>query len=53
MSYSKRDWVQVTVPLRPAEHTEIKARAEQEDRSMANYIRSKLLPSIPKSKGDK
>lgn len=52
MSYNKRDWVQVTVPLKPAEHTEVKARAEQEDRSMADYIRSKLLPS-PKQKGDK
>jgi hypothetical protein len=53
MSYNKRDWVQVTVPLKPAEHTEIKARAEQEDRSMANYIRSKLLTSIPRQKGEK
>jgi len=53
MSYNKRDWVQVTVPLTPSEHTEIKARAVEEDRSMADYIRRKILSEEPKQKGDK
>jgi hypothetical protein len=48
MSYSKTKWIQITVPLTPDEHEKIKARAEQEDRSMANYIRTVILPKPEK-----
>jgi hypothetical protein len=48
MSYSKTKWIQITVPLTPDEHEKIKARAEQQDRSMANYIRTVILPKPEK-----
>ena len=48
MSYSKTKWIQVTVPFTPNEHESIKAKAELDERSMANFIRSIVIPKIEK-----
>lgn len=43
MSYDKRRWIQVTVPLTPEEHERVQEKAREEERSVANFARMALV----------
>ena len=48
MGYDKRKWIQITVPVKPDEHTRIKAAAEQQNRTMAVYCRLAIVQEAKK-----
>jgi hypothetical protein len=43
VSYDKRTWIQITVPVKPDEHARIKAAAAEQSRTLAVYCRLAIV----------